>query len=97
MSERAEIAVAVAVERFLNSEVGELLLGMAQQEVQQAQEALLSVDPENTKAIRDLQQHAKVGRWFEHWLKELVTRGMLAARDITEWSEDGRTEDRQAH
>jgi hypothetical protein len=64
--------------RFLESDLGRCLLGMAEQEVQLAQEALAEVDPTDTEAIRKLQNHAKLYRQFNDWLKELLDKGEAA-------------------
>jgi hypothetical protein len=64
--------------RFLESDLGRCLLGMAEQEVQLAQEALAEVDPTDTEGIRKLQNQAKLYRTFNEWLKELLDKGEAA-------------------
>ena len=71
----AEAEIGEQAREFLESELGKTLLGMAQQEVLLAQEALEVIDPTETEKIRALQNQAKVGRHFEGWLKELITKG----------------------
>jgi DNA segregation ATPase FtsK/SpoIIIE-like protein len=71
----AEAEIGEQAREFLESELGKTLLGMAQQEVLLAQEALEVVDPTQTEKIRALQNQAKIGRNFEDWLKELITKG----------------------
>lgn len=61
--------------RFLESDLGKCLLGMAQQEVELAQEALERVSPTDVEAIRSLQNKALMGRQFEQWLMELLDKG----------------------
>lgn len=60
---------------FLKSDLGKVMLGLAQQEVELAKENLETVDPKDEKKITEYQNHAKVGRWFEKWLVELVSDG----------------------
>jgi hypothetical protein len=64
--------------RFLESDLGRCILGMAEQEVHLAQEALAEVDPTDIEAIRKLQNHAKLYRQFNDWLKELLDKGEAA-------------------
>ncbi len=64
--------------RFLESDLGKCLLGMAQQEVMAAHEGLEKVSPVDIEAIRALQNKALLGRQFEQWLKELVSNGEQA-------------------
>jgi hypothetical protein len=64
--------------RFLESDLGRCILGMAEQEVQLAQAALAEVDPTDTEGIRKLQNHAKLYRQFNDWLKELLDKGEAA-------------------
>ena len=64
--------------KFLDSDLGRCLVGMAQQEIAAAQDALEKVAPTDTEAITGLQNHAKVARWFEQWLYELVDKGNSA-------------------
>jgi len=61
--------------RFLESDLGKCLLGMAQQEVALAQEKLERVSPTDVEAIRALQNQAQLGRQFEAWLLELLDKG----------------------
>lgn len=63
------------VREFIQSPLGLKMIDLAIAGVIAAQEELESVDPENTIAIRKLQNDAKLGRMFEGWLKELVSRG----------------------
>lgn len=74
----AEAEIGEEARKFLEGDLGKCLLGMAQQEIAVAQEKLEIVDPKDEKSITALQNHAKVGRWFEQWLMELVDRGNAA-------------------
>lgn len=74
----AEAEIGEQAKAFLESDLGKVLLGMAQQEVQMAQEGLETVDPMNLIAIRELQNKAWLGRRFEEWLGYLITRGEQA-------------------
>ena len=73
---------------FLESDLGKCLLGMAQQEVAMAQEALEKVDPVKVLEITKLQNHARVGRWFEQWLYELLDKGESALEVFKQQQEE---------
>ena len=64
--------------KFLEGDLGRVLVGLAQQEIDLAHEALETADPVDTEAIRGLQNKIKVGRWFTEWLNQLVAEGEQA-------------------
>ncbi|MCR4298643.1 MAG: hypothetical protein NUV75_07820 [Gallionella sp.] len=64
--------------KFIESDLGRCVLGMAAQEVLLAQEKLGDVPPSDTAAIIELQNRVKVGKWFEQWLVELLQQGEQA-------------------
>ncbi len=74
----AEAEIGDEARKFVESDLGKTLLGMAQQDVRTAQEALAEVDPSDTKKVIALQNQAKNGRNFEAWLTELITKGEQA-------------------
>lgn len=71
----AQALIGDEAKKFLDSDLGKCLAGMAMQEVQAAQEALEKVDPKDEKGITALQNQAWLGRRFESWLQELITEG----------------------
>jgi hypothetical protein len=64
--------------RFLESDLGKCLLGMAQQEVESAREALETTSPMDYLKVRELQNQAWLGRHFNQWLLELLHKGEAA-------------------
>jgi flagellar biosynthesis chaperone FliJ len=74
----ATAEIGEKAKEFLESDLGKVMLGLAQQETQIAMELLGEIDPTNEKKIRDLQNQIKVGKWFTQWLTELVTDGEQA-------------------
>lgn len=74
----AEAELGDEAKKFIESDLGKCLLGMAQQEVALAQEALETVVPTDVEKIRTLQNQAKLGRQFEQWLLELLDKGESA-------------------
>lgn len=71
----AEAILGEEASRFMASELGRLVLGLARQEVDQAVEELLTADPADVKAIRAIQLRAHLGAKFEEWLKSIVSDG----------------------
>lgn len=71
----AEAEIGEEARKFIESDLGRTLVGMAQQEILSAQIALGTVDPDDKKAIVALQNQIWRGEQFEQWLKELVSRG----------------------
>lgn len=71
----AEAELGEEAKNFLKSDLCKCLCGFAEQEVKVAQEALESVDPDDTKQIVLLQNKIRLFRTFNQWLVELVTRG----------------------
>lgn len=61
--------------KFVESDLGQKVLLMAREQTESAQEALESVDPEDPKLIRELQNKAKLGRMFNDYLVELISKG----------------------
>lgn len=59
---------------FLDSPLGKTLLGMAQQEVNGAVQDMLKADPEDLKAMRDIQLRMYLGATFEEWLRYLIVQ-----------------------
>jgi len=67
-----------AAKKFAESELGQCLLGMAEQDVLLAQGDLIDIDPDDTKKIRDTQNRAKLALSFKQWLFELIDKGEAA-------------------
>lgn len=74
----AEALVGDEAKRFLESDLGKIVLGIADQESEAARVALESVDADDIQAIRKLQNKAAMGRLFRQWLIELFTTGESA-------------------
>lgn len=71
----AEAELGEEARRFVEGQLGTCLIGMARQEAEAAKERLASVDPEDKKQITQLQNQVWLGRQFEAWLAELITKG----------------------
>lgn len=71
----AEALIGEEAKKFVESDLGRAVLGMAEQEVRDAQEKLLDVVPTDVQAIERLQAQARLGTSFRKWLEELITNG----------------------
>lgn len=71
----AEAEIGESARVFLAGDLGRMLVGMAQQEIDGALAGLADVEPTDTKTIRDLQNKIWLGRHFGQWLGELVSKG----------------------
>ena len=74
----AEWSLGLEVEVFLGTKVGEYLLGCCKQDRDEALERLAVVDPEDAKAIREIQQQLQVCQMIPAYLHEIVIRSRQA-------------------
>ncbi len=91
----AEAAIGQEVEQFLDSTVGRLLIGQAEQDQEQAKTELLELDPHTydtltalMNAISRLQTKAKIAGLVVSYLKDAITQGMNAEGVLDSESED---------
>ena len=66
------------VEAFLGLEVGKYLVACCEQDRIEALEKLATVDPEDAKAIREIQQQIQVCQMIPGYLHEIVIRSRQA-------------------
>lgn len=71
----AEAELGEDARKFLESDLGKCLIGMAEQDALIAQQALATVDPHNWIKIVELQNKAQLAAYFKQYLAELVHRG----------------------
>lgn len=76
----AEGILGDEAKRFLEGDLGKYMRGCADQDIQEAILDLGAADPQDTKAIRDIQNRIWRARNFSGWLIELVQRGEEALR-----------------
>ena len=74
----AEIEMGEQARKFIESDLGRCLLGIADQEIESAWQALETVEPTNTRDVTRFQNKAALGRMFKQWLVELINRGEQA-------------------
>ena len=82
----AEALIGEDAERFVASELGQVILGFAQQEVEAARNEWEQTDPADAKKMSELQFKAKFGREFQAWLIELIEKGAEARKVIKDGS-----------
>lgn len=74
----ATMDVGDQAEKFIASELGQIMLDLAKQEADSALDELKQISPWNEKAIRDLQGRVWRAEAFKGWLQDLVVRGREA-------------------
>lgn len=80
----AEVSFGIEVETFFASNIGKYLLARSEEEVNKAVEALKDVNPDNARAIRQLQDVIKRNEGVERWLAEIIQGGRDARVQIDE-------------
>ena len=78
----AEAVLGRDAEEFVTSELGQTMIGMAQQEVDEATYKLQRVHPWRTRRIRELQNEIWRAQSFQSWLVELAERGQQAKQQL---------------
>ena len=85
----AEALLGEEAEKFLVSDLGRCLIGMAQQDVKEAEQGLKLVDPEDKKTIVALQNKAWLGGNFESYIHELISKGRIATALYAQQKQEG--------
>lgn len=75
---RNKVAFGLDVQQFMGSSIGQYLTRRANAVIEEADIALRSVDPEDPKAIRTLQNKSAAASYFLDWMGEAVTEGEQA-------------------
>lgn len=78
----AEAVLGKDAEEFLASDLGRLMVARAAEEETEALEGLRNVDPEDAKAIRELQNKAWRAQSFGAWLHEIIVTGNEALETL---------------
>lgn len=80
----AEAELGEEARKFLESDLGLCLVGLAKQDAEEAKDKLSTVDPEDKLAIVRLQREIAFGNRFEQYLRELLHRGNEAFEVLQE-------------
>lgn len=78
----ADAIIGDDAQRFMDSDLGRVVLGLAEQEGLEALENLKGTPPEDSNRIRELQNIIWRSESFKRWLSELITDGEQALRSI---------------
>ena len=80
-----EAKIGEELDRFLTSDLGRMLCGMAEQDQREAAYSLLAVKPDDIEAIKDLQLQALVAENFMNYLSEVRTRATTSEQQLMEY------------
>ena len=88
MQDNEEVLIALGHEAklFLSSNLGKHIQDRSELEIEIAYQGLESIDPEDTKGIRRLQNIIMVYRNFNQWLVDAAMAGEIA---YSEYLEEG--------
>ena len=84
----AEALIGDEAKKFIESDLGKVILGLAEQKTEAARIALETADPDDRKLILKLQNEAALGRMFKDWLNELFNAGENALEVIKHGSKE---------
>lgn len=79
-----KVRFGIEVEAFFNSQIGRYLESRIMQEEDRAKEEMVAVDPDNIKAVRDIQNKYKVANSVSCWLAEVINAGYQAETQLKE-------------
>lgn len=67
---------------FLETPIGRYLVARSDEEIERSLQALSKVDPENAKAVRELQTKIRVASSWQDWLADVITEGRNAHQQL---------------
>lgn len=79
---QGQVALGQHVEGFLTSATGNYLIARAEAEIQEALEALKTVDCTDAKAIQALQNQVYRAESIQYWLAEAIQAGDNANAEL---------------
>jgi len=77
-----EILIGDDADSFFKSDLGQYVVAKAQQVCDDALTELRTVDPENTKKIRELQNQIYIAEGALSWLQEILITGRQTLESI---------------
>ena len=77
-------AMWLAAKEFMASEFGKHIASKASEEIDEALAQMIDADPEDAKAIRELQTKIKVAQTAVSWLMDTIGEGENAMRALDE-------------
>lgn len=86
MSEEREllhkVGMSMEAEAFLGSNLGRYIVAQAEAERENAIKTLIEADPDDAKAIRDLQNRIWLADSMQFWLANLILDGKNAMHEL---------------
>ena len=71
----AHVELSDQAKAFVESELGQCVLGMAKQEIDGLKNDLAETDPHNVSKVMQLQERIRACGLFNQWLVELIFKG----------------------
>ena len=78
----AEAQIGQEAEDWLNSQIGQYIVGCANQDIRDAMDQLKRADPDDSKMIRDLQLKISSRELAVRWIMEIIDRGNDAFQQL---------------
>ena len=85
-------SIGIEASQFFATRIGRHVIESAEREIDQGYRELAEVDPDDSKAIRDIQMRIRVARAAPQWLAKAITDGEIAESQIRE-QESSQSED----
>lgn len=82
--QQIEILIGDDADAFFQSDIGQYIIGRAQQDRDEALAGLKNIDPENAKEIRNLQNKIYIAESSLGWLQEMLIAGRQAMETLQE-------------
>lgn len=79
---QAEAIIGFDADRLINSELGQVMIGIARQDASNAVEALIASDPDDATKGAFLRAEIRRHREFESYLRNLYARGKEAMNEL---------------
>lgn len=76
--------LGIEAEAFLRSALGRYLIDRADMDIDTAMVELVSVDPGDYKANREVRNKILIAKQFKQWLGEAIVSGQVATDNISE-------------
>lgn len=83
----AEVRLGLQTKEFLSSPLGKYISGRAMKSKEEALEAMMLADPNDTETIRELQFRARLPSIVFTWLDEAINQAQHAEEALSEIQE----------
>ncbi len=83
-----DVEIGLDARKFLDSRLGKTIIAAAEAQRDDAIAGLKTVDAENPKAVRELQNQLWRAEQFQFWLADLIQAGINAEAQLAEYQSD---------